>query len=217
MENGGCTETGSADEVEWPLRHCLCPTIGETRPGSPHPLSPSCLLGGKAVGTALDLGPRCASSAPTAFGKASGFRNDVFSRTFSPYDEYWSLGGDNWRSHEVAINRHPFCSIGDQKSYLSASHIGVACLEASSLYRGHTLPPAPSASDHYAVTGRENGATHVCFAFFLSYFALTEENLAFLFLPFLSILSIVQILLVSQEDVKKCQILFCLLTCQGIL
>lgn len=53
------------------------------------------------------------------------------------------------------------------------------------------------------------------FLFFSPYFALTEENLAFFFLPFLSILSIVQILLVSQEDVKKCQIL-CLLTCQGI-
>lgn len=55
------------------------------------------------------------------------------------------------------------------------------------------------------------------FLFFSPYFALTEENLAFFFLPFLSILSSVQILLVSQEDVKKYQILFCLLTSQGIL
>lgn len=114
------------------------------------------------------------------FGKASGFRNDVFSRTFSPYDEYWSLGDDNWRSHEVAINRHPFCSIGEQKSYLSPSHIGVACLEASSLYRGHTLPPAPSASDHYAVTGRENGVTHVCFSFFLPLFCTDRRESGFL-------------------------------------
>lgn len=166
MENGGCTETGSADEVEWPPSAALSlPRAWGAPPWVLPPTVASCLLGGKAVGTALDLGPRCACSAPTAFGKASGFRNDVFSRTFSPYDEYWSLGGDNWRSHEVAINRHPFCSFGEQKSYLSPSHIGVACLEASSLYRGHTLPPAPSVSDHYVVTGRENGVTHVCFFF----------------------------------------------------
>lgn len=61
------------------------------------------------------------------------------------------------------------------------------------------------------------GLLTFAFLFVSPYFALTEENLAFFFLLFLSILSIVQILLVSQEDVKKCQILFCLLTCQGVL
>lgn len=82
---------------------CLYRGLGERRLFPPH----RWVLRRKAVGTALNLRPRCAVLA-NRFLRAKLFQEHVYiQKLISSYSEYHSLGGENWSLHETRIKHHP--------------------------------------------------------------------------------------------------------------